>query len=155
LWGSPPSFPWENFSNELGKTLQIPSLTIKPIETRWRSKEELTEGLGNQPILHGFHASPLEGKAYFLLPREELKTLLSLVVQSQQEFAFLDQDEYLDEFYDFLSIAAMHTFEKVKFDPSLSLQLLNETDLPDAPCLAVDIEIGSQSKTFRGRLLFT
>jgi flagellar motor switch protein FliN len=155
LLGTPPPFPWEAFSGLLSKSVQINDLKIVLAETKWREKEEILAGLGDKPVCYPLSVVPLEGHLYFAIPKEELKELLFLSIHSEPDIAALEQEELLDEFYKFLLLEAAQSFGKVKFDPSLSLQVLEEPEYPEEACLCFDIEIRTPSKNFRGRILCT
>lgn len=155
LLGTPPLFPWEEFSGLLSKSLQINDLKIIPVETKWREKETLLAELGNNPICYPLSVVPLEDHIYFAIPKEELRELLFLSIHSEPNLASLEQDELLGEFYQFLLLEAAQSLSKVKFDPELSLQLSEEPEVPETACLCFDIQIHTPAKNFKARLLCT
>lgn len=155
LLGSPPPFPWEEYSAILSKSFQINDLKIIPGETKWREKEDLLTRLGKTPICYPLSVSPLEDSIYFAIPKEELRELLLLSIHSEPDLALLEQEQLLNEFYKFVILEAALSLAKVKFDPSLSVQLEEVAEIPDTTCLCIDIEIHTPSKTFQARLLCT
>lgn len=155
LFGTPPAFPWEEFSHLLSKPLNIPELKIAPGETKWREKEDLFEGLGENHLCYSFAISPFEDPIYFAISKIELKNLLLLSIKSESDFASLEQEGWLEEFYKFLFLEVAHTLEKTSFDHDLSLRLLEEPKSPETPCLCLDIQILTPSQNFRGRLFYT
>lgn len=156
LLGMPPPFPWEELSDHLSKSLKINDLKITLLETKWREKEDLFTGLGEKQICYPLSIIPLEGLAYFAIPKEELKELLLLSVHKEGDFAYLEQEEgYLDEFYQFLLFEAAGTLSKIKFDPDLSLHFSEKQAYPETSCLSFDLKIHTPSKNFRGRFFCT
>lgn len=155
LWGEPPPFPWEPFTQALNAALHIEGLKIQPTNTQWKNKDEIASGLGDKPIVLAFQVTPLKGKCYWMLPHEELKGLLSLTISSGSELTDLENDEWEREFYEFLALEAANAFQKVKFDPTLTPQLVRDEALPDGAALCIDVELKTPQKTFTGRLAIT
>lgn len=155
LWGSPPPFPWDNYASILGKALQIQNFRLIPGDVEWRSQDRLTEGMGQNPHLLTFQASPIEDTIYWLLPQEDLRGLLRLTVGSTEKLSELEALNWSEEFYYFLANEALLAFQKVKFDPKLNPQLTKENAVPSSTCLCVDIEINAGTHAFHGRLIFT
>jgi flagellar motor switch protein FliN/FliY len=155
LWGSPPTFPWENYSEALSEALHIPKLQISVANTEWKLPAELMSGMGINPVVLAFQIAPLQGYGLWILPRENLKGLLSLAVASNIELSDLEKEEWQEEFYEFLALEAVHAFHRVKYDVSLSPQITREIQLPENPSLCIDLTISSEGRSFTGRLAFT
>lgn len=155
LLGNPPAFPWDEFSELLSKSLKINDLKIVPTETKWREKDDLFSGLGEKPICYPLSATPLNDLLYFAIPKEELKAILLLSIHKEEDLGYLEEENWLTEFYQFLLLEAIQSFTKIKFDPDLTLQLHEEEKAPETACLCFDFQITTPSKNFRGRLLCT
>jgi len=153
LWGHPPPFPLKQLSVELAKVLQLNSLEIEIQDTRWREEKELADGLGENPHFLTYTISPLQGKAYWALPKAALKSLMQLL------FAKTDlstiEDPFIDGFYRFLGVEAANAFQKIDFDRALSPALLALEEPPKEPCLSMDIAFTLLSERFEGRLLLS
>lgn len=158
LWGSPPAFPWEEYSTMLGQILDIPGLKIVPGNVEWKLPE-LNKDLGENPVFHAFSVSPLEGFIYLIFPKEDLKNLFQTTIptsgESSEEWHIDWDEEWQDEFYQYLALQAIQAFQKVKYDPSLSPQILNDASLPNVPCLCIDLSMVTPVKTITGKLLIS
>lgn len=152
ILGDAPSFPWDNFSELLGKSLSLPDLKITPKEVEWIAKDKVTDGLGSNPFLLNFKVIPLVGTAHVLFPREALKALFKLTVGTEDALFPEQQVEWEREFYHFLASEAVQAFQKVPFDNSLIPQMQNEEELTDEFYLTQNIECTVQGKTFTARL---
>lgn len=155
LWGAPPPFPWDAFSSRLSKILGISDLSITCRDVQWRTPEDLFQSLGEAPAFHAISVAPLNGNAYWILPKSDLKRIFQSFLASEDH-----KDEWHgewdaaweDQFYEFLAIQGIQAFQKTPFDPSLSPQVLTEKTLPITPTLCLDIDVVIHSHTFRTRL---
>lgn len=154
LFGSPPPFPWEAYGKALSEALRIENISLSPVDTAWRTEEELLEGLGSDPLILALHISPLAGRAYWMFPREELKELMKVILAPEDEIDLVSE-EWQDDFYTFLTVEAIQAFNKTKYDPTLTPQVASTLELPKTSCLSVDIQIVTSLKTFNGRLVIT
>lgn len=155
LWGAPPVFPWESFSQELSKTLGIPHLLISCQNVEWKSPEELFHELGDNPAFHAISVTPLKGNAYWILPKSDLKKIFQSFLDSEDhsdEWHGEWDDSWEDQFYEFLTLQAIQAFQKTPYDASLSPHILSDRTLPLTPCLCLDIDISVYAHTFRTRL---
>lgn len=155
LWGAPPLFPWDAFASELSKILGIPHMSISCQDVQWRAPEDLFHALGENPALHAFSVTPLNGKAYWILPKTDLKKIFQSFLDSEDhsdEWHGEWNDAWEDQFYEFLALQGIQAFHKTPYDSSLSPQILSDQELPITPCLCLDIDIAVYSHTFRTRL---
>lgn len=155
LWGASPLFPWETFADELSKTLGIPQVSVSCQDVQWRAPEDLFHGLGENPAFHAIAITPLNGNAYWILPKTDLKKIFQSFLQEEDhsdEWHGEWNDAWEDQFYEFLALQAIQAFHKTPYDSSLSPQILSDQTLPITPCLCLDIDIAIHSHTFRTRL---
>lgn len=157
LWGSSPPFPWDQYGKVLGQILDVPLLKIEPSTVEWRLPEELLTPIGQEAVLYPLAVSPLEGYAYLLFSKENLKNLFEAVTRDKIGEESLKEwtTDWQEEFYQFLVLQAIHAFQTVGYDPSLSLQLLSDISLPKTPCLCIDLNIHTEQKTVFGRLIIS
>lgn len=154
LLGNPPAFPWSVFSSTLGQALAIQNLQITPLETAWREKDRLLEGMGSTPQIIEFQVSPLTGSAFWVLPEEALKELFTLTVGTEEALFPEQEIEWEKEFYHFAAFEAVQAFQKSGFDSSLLPQIQEEAVFPEDPaCLCVEVQISVGEKTLHGRLI--
>ena len=155
LWGTPPIFPWSTFSEELKKTLGISDLSISCQDVQWKSPEDLLDELGETPAFHAISVSPLNGKAYWILPKSDLKKIFQsfLVTEDHSdEWHGEWNEDWEDQFYEFLALQGIQAFQKTPFDSSLSPQISSDKTLPITPTICLDIDMTIHSQTFRTRL---
>ena len=163
LFGSPPAFPWKDYSYLMGQVLDLPNLKLEPLNVEWKLPESFKDELGHDPIFHPFSVSPLEGLLYLLIPKADLKNLFEVTIiknsvkstepMHAEEWLQDWEKEWQEEFYQYLSLQAIQAFQKVNFDSSFSPQILYEGGLPTAPCLSIDLNLFTPNKTVRVRLL--
>lgn len=90
-----------------------------------------------------------------MFPQESLHGLFQLALPHGHELADVESKAWQAEFYEFFALEAIDAFHKVKYDPSLSPQILREGSPPSSPCLCLDIEIQTADRYFLGRLGFS
>lgn len=154
LWGFPPPFPWELFSEQIKALLKLQEIHILPENTEWRSKEALLSGQGSDPYILSFNVVPLEGLAFWIMPRESLKELLQLTLGTEIDLTSMKK-EWLEEFYEFLALDAIVAFQHIKYDPSLFPEIKQDPSLPETLFLTIDIRINTPSKQLTSRLALT
>lgn len=155
LWGSPPPFPWKAFADELAKVLHLETLEATLLETAWTPQNAILSNMGDDPFIFEFAVPPLPGHAYWIFPKQQMRELFRLAVGDSSDLPELDQTEFCKDFSRFLILEGLQAFQKIKFDPSLTPQLLDSTGLPTQTCLCLDIGFKTPSKGFQGRLAIT
>lgn len=156
LLGFPPAFPWKIFSEELGKSLQIPQLMISPGNLQWRSEAELLQGLGDRLKTLCITIGPLTGAVWWVMPEQGLTHLMHLLLNKDSSVRTETIEESFSKaFYLFLAAEAANAFEKVGFDKKLIPTINKEATLPNEACLGLDITIQIGSEPIYGRLLLS
>ncbi|MFQ5728826.1 MAG: hypothetical protein ACE5GN_00505, partial [Waddliaceae bacterium] len=155
LFGHPPPFPWEGFTAQVAKDLDIQTLTIKPSKFQWRTEEELLSGLGDSVLPLNFTITPFEGKAYWVMDEKSIRKFMTLMLMEESGSAELLDKEYAEGFYRFLALEAIHALEQTNFDPNLSPQLNKNAELPSEPMLGMDVALSIQRKRLFGRLFIS
>src|SRR5437763_3798845 len=72
LTGATPPFPWDDFSNRLGRSFDREGMKIHPGEIAWRAKENLYEGLGDSPFPLIISIPSLRGQVSWVMPSQEI-----------------------------------------------------------------------------------
>lgn len=152
LLGHPPAFDWNAFASFLAKSLGLPSLTISPGDVVWRVQAETCKGLGEDPNILTIAVSPLQGRAYWIFPKEALKSLFALTVGTEEALFPEQQIEWEKEFYHFAAFEAVQAFSKTEFDRSLLPQLLEGSTLPEGALFCIDLILKIEGKELTGRL---
>jgi flagellar motor switch protein FliN/FliY len=156
LLGYPPIFPWIDFTKLIENSLQIEGLSLAPAEWRWRSKEELLDGLGDNLKSTSLTVVPLAGSVFWVMPLQEISKLMGHLLTGQNVQTFKNIDvEFQEAFYRFLILEAVNSFEKVYSDKQLSVTLSQKEDLPSSHYLCQDVTISLKDLTAHGRLFLS
>lgn len=155
LLASHAEFPWEKFSKELAKNLQVQSLKITPHEPQWRSAEELTQDFGDHAFPLNITVPSFEGALTWIMAEKDIRHLMSaLLNQGNDDLAFIHPD-YVEGFYRFAAQEVLFVLSQLKFMPAISPQINDERIVPKEPCLCLDIQIDVQNQPLKGRLLIS
>lgn len=150
--GHSPPFPWEEFSKKLTALFER-EISFNAKEIQMRSPQEFL--LSRQDLIKHIAILPLEGTAFFVLPKNGIPTLINYLIKKEEDaIGQLDQD-FQDSFSQFLAMEALYTLGQVKFDQGLSYQLLEERELPNEPALCIDIDMTLGRQTLHARLIIS
>ena len=156
LLGFPPAFPWEQFSQGLGKLLEIKDLTISPkTSPAWRTESELFAGMGPNPQILNLSLAPEGGVVSWVISRDDLKSLMELTLLPQAATSSFFDNDFGEGFYKFLAIESLQILSKLEFDPSLSFQIASDKASPHETSLCMDVSIVVKGKTFWGRFILS
>ncbi|MCB1118777.1 MAG: type III secretion system cytoplasmic ring protein SctQ [Chlamydiia bacterium] len=153
LFGAPPPFPLEEFTDKLRALLDQDTFSISYTEPRWVEQEALFAGMGDSLHLIPIRVTPLEGQLTFALTRQDLKSLLQYLLNDNHSPLPPLNGDYVDAFATFLASEALSLIQQCAFDNKLSFQLLSKATPPDEACLTLDITLESAPKSWTGRLL--
>lgn len=151
LFGNPSSFPWETFSQEMEKALKLDSCHILPIETIWRESKEILSLINEKPFSLTYALNPLKGYAYLLFTHSEIEKLLGVLLHSNENIPLIEKD-FIHGFTHFLGLELADAFQKTGYEKSFSPQLLSQDELPDEPCLCLDIAATINGQEIHGML---
>lgn len=156
LLGYPPPFSWVDFTKQIKDSFQLEGLRFSPAEWRWRSKEQLFEGLGDKLRSIPLTVAPLAGTIFWVMPEQEISNLMTLFLggQNKPSFDAIEKD-FQEAFYRFLTLEVINIFEKVSADKKLSPIPMEKESLPDNHSLCQDIEITLKDISLHGRLFLT
>lgn len=156
LIGFPPKFPWDDFSNKLRKLFEIEELSISaPMPPEWRSKEQLSAGLGQpvKPIF--FTLSPQGGNLCWLMSNNDLLFLMNYLLTKNSSPITTMASPFQEGFYQFLALEVLALLPTLDFDKKLTVSLLEEGTLPEETCLSIDVEVKIDTHTIWGRLVIS
>jgi len=153
MWGSIPSFPWEEFSQRLSSSLNVSGLTLTPGVAEWREGGLVFAGLGDNLLHLSLECSPLQGSFSIVFPLEDFLKLSSWVIHPEagnEGFA----DSHLQRgFLRYLCLEAMSTLSSMQIYSGLIPKVI-EMPLVREDGYCVDIALGQGTGTIYGRLLF-
>lgn len=152
LWGSPPPFPWEEFSKKLGDTWRIPKFAIKEHRTKWRAKEELLEGIGSHPQISSFSLMPLKGSAHLVMSGDDVGRLAKAALSEQGTMKAFTDKRLQEGFYNFLILEGLNLVNELHSFGDLSASLASGGELPGG-ALCIDIQAEAQGQPFWARVV--
>ncbi len=150
LLGSFP-FSWEEFSQKIGKDLQIDSLSVEPESLSWETKENLLLSTGDHSQVLSFQADPLDGEIFWLMEQREIAKLVNLfTAQKSHDIGF--SSEILQEgYYHYLVTLALEVISSHPLFASLSISMREHNTLPET-LLVREIKITYKGKSVYGRV---
>lgn len=153
LLGAPPEFPWKEYSSFLSSLFKLSSFNITPSEIEWRETEDYFHGIAN-PVTVPLQIDGIPGALLFAMPQGDLLTLFDLLLQNKEDNLELEED-FKESFTQFLALEAIHAIRNVKFDPSLSIQVTSNKELPMEAALCQDITIQLEDRKITGRIILS
>ncbi len=153
LWGSPPLFPWESFSEALSNALEQKELTVSHRKTEWLSQKELTEGMGDTPSVQAFSLSPLPGAFLWVMPKKSQEALVQQLLTKTDKEKKLSDAALQEGFYNFICLNILDTFNQKSPYGNLTASLSEGTELPEEGALCTDISIECDGITLWGRVI--
>lgn len=155
LFGKAPPFPWDKLSNELSRVFQIENVVIQPSEMQWRTPDQLSAGMGSEPIYLHCAFSPLEGSLTWVMNKSDIAAIMQiLLTRPPENFQALDPD-FQQGFYRFLAAQVINIVNKLDFDKNLSPSLHQDTTPHEKPAFCIDVSIALPQKTFMGRVILS
>ncbi|NGX47714.1 MAG: hypothetical protein K1000chlam3_01096 [Chlamydiae bacterium] len=151
LFGSPPPFPFEEFSKALTSALEIKSVKISMHKTEWLENEALLKGLGKSPSIQSFALSPLPGTFFWVMPQNTHAKVLELLLK--QKGKGLSDPTLQESFLTYVFLNVLEAFNTLNPYGNLVAALHEETPLPEEGALSIDIAIELDGETLWGRLL--
>lgn len=155
LTGACPPFPWNELGNNLAQSFELDAFKIVPGEISWRTKDQLTEGLGQKPIALQIAIPSFTGTAYWLMPEQEIASLESLLLTKATDPISFNDTSLSEAFYRFLALEVLYNIGRVNFEKSLIPILTTQTSLPNEDSLTWDISITVKKQTLWGRLIIS
>ncbi len=154
MWGSPPDFPWEEFSTSLGSALGVKDFTLSPKTADWKDKSTFLEGIDSNPIVIGIDCLPLTGHVHFIMPFEAVSKLSSWILNPDNPKPWFSDPDLQKGFCQFLTIQALASMDELQIYPELSPKII-EAPLPDTTSYVIDLSIKYKRKTLLGRLILS
>ena len=154
MWGSPPEFPWDEFSKSLESSINLEKFSISPKNADWQEESTFLEGMGSNPIIIGIDCQPLTGPIHFIIPLEEVSKLSSWVLSPERSKQGFEDANLQKGFCQFLALEALSVIDDLQIYPDLAPKITSKP-LPNAPCYVVQIAIKYKRKTLLGKLILS
>jgi|SRR3984957_9117885 len=152
MHGFAPAFPWEEFSEKVASSLQIPELRIAPKTTQILAGNQITNGLGAHFVSIALEMMPLNGQLFWLMGKEDVAKLSTLMLSPSNGKGF-SSPKFQEGFYYFLATQALQALNTLKPLKDLTPRMGKTTPLPSEESVCIDIEIIHPKQTFWGRLV--
>lgn len=153
LSGYTPSFPWEEFSNVLAPALGLPQCHIHVTAARTLAPDEILQPFGSQPVTLPIETIPIPGHCFFLMAKEEIEPLASLVLTESGSYRGFLSSLLQEGFYHHLCTQAAALINHQQYFNTLTLKIAKTLPLPNESALCIDIEIVTSKRPFWARLV--
>ena len=149
LFGNAPALDWDKLSEQLASRFETAGLKIGEKKQAWKTADELKEGLGESCLVTPIRLSPLNGHAFWLMPREHVSKLTGWMLGGQP----LTSEILAEGFYRFLLLQTLDAASGLAPFNGLTLGLAEEASLPETDALCVDIQLSLEKRSCWGRLV--
>ncbi|MDP1609210.1 MAG: type III secretion system cytoplasmic ring protein SctQ [Chlamydiales bacterium] len=153
LLGSAPPFDWQKFSSLLTESLGAQPLSIYPTNPGWRTKEELTLGLGQDLVVLSVDLTPLGASAYWLMSRQDISKLTSLLFSKESNDSLLSSDLLQEGFYRYVLLQILDAATSIDPLQTFTPILHEEAPLPEDKAFCMDLVLQCGAQACSGRLL--
>ncbi len=152
LFGTVAPFNWSHFSSTLAARLGVQGLSIRGGNQEWRTKEELTDGLGDHLVTYPIKIGPLDGSAFWMMPKKSIGKLTSWMMSAGSKAQPLSSDVLMEGFYRYLMLQALDCMSTEEPLHSLAIILSDSSPVPETDAFCIDIDIEYNGKSCWGRL---
>ncbi len=152
LFGHSGSFDWAEFSNLAATRLSIPQFEFHPGEEQWREFANLGEGLGSNPVALPIKVGPLNGSAFWIMPKESVNKLTSWMMNGQIKARPLSSETLTTGFYRYLALQLLDAASTLQPFDKTAILLSEPSQMPETDAFCIDIEIRFDNQTCWGRL---
>ena len=154
LLGSPPRFPWEEFSAKFSQALGVKDFSISFKDIQWRSEKDFFIEIAN-PVSLQFLVNGIEDAFSWIMSKADISAVIAYLIHGEINPQLVTDEDMFSAFYQFMAIEALHTISSLDFDPSLSIHLVEKKEFPKGAALCLDVEIHFLNKIILGRFLFS
>lgn len=153
LFGYPPPFPWDDFSERVAALLQAEECKITLKQTAVLKGNQITAGFGADFLAIHLDLTPLNGQVAWLMGKEDVAKLTALALTSSQNGKGLLSSQFQEGFYYYLATQIVHAVDALKAFGDLSLKIAKPTASLQEESLCIDVEIRVAQLTLWGRLV--
>jgi flagellar motor switch protein FliN/FliY len=149
MWGKIPSFDFEELSQKFSQATGHKDITISALACDWVDASTFFSSIKN--TAHKiFTLSPLKGQVLWIFPKQEQETLATALLSTSSVKGFSDT-RFLDGFYQYILLEAIHCFHSISAFSDLRLQLKDEA-VAEENFFVVDIAIALPSSKLYGKM---
>lgn len=154
LWGTPPAFPWEEFTERLSAHLELPKLRLEIEQTAWKKGDELLRGLGRELQLFTLELAPLAEVAFLAISAEDRAKLMLRALSTSKDEKGFSHPDFQKGFLLYLLLEMAKIMDDVKGFGDLSIRVGQTETLPqenEALCYEIALTLGREK--IRSRLI--
>lgn|GEM_PF-380135 len=153
LWGTVPSFPWKQFSQNLSQLFEAIDWNITHRKSEWLEKEDLLLGMGSDPFTQPITLSPIPGHFLWMMPKSDQRQLINLILKVEGKEPSFSEKSLEEGFTQFLSLNILDLFNRSHPFGPLTASLLEEASMPEEGAFAIDVSVQCNDKTLAGRIV--
>jgi type III secretion system YscQ/HrcQ family protein len=152
--GSIPPFKMKPFITSMHTSLGRDDLSITVDKQDFISAESFYKGLGSKTNFVPLCLHPLNGKIYFVMGSDSIKSLISTMNKSKEDPSFIsiENEEVVKGLYTYFITEAIDSLMQLNMYPGLSL-VISEGAMTELSALSLDITISLANRHFLARLL--
>ncbi|GAB4185609.1 MAG: hypothetical protein Tsb0015_02670 [Simkaniaceae bacterium] len=151
-WGTPLSFPWEDFNRELKKHFSL-DIHAEPGIAEWKNKDLFLSGLGENPLLSALDVMPLSEKLFVIFPLEDLSKLSSWFVKQSEKPVGFTGATIQKGFLRFFLLKILNLLEKISFLSDLSFKVTDSPLIDMENGYSIDIALRKEEHSLWGRII--
>lgn len=153
LWGEPPAFPWEAFSEKLSAALQLDA-RVECEKSAWKEPEEYLTGLGEEPYTLTLSLSPLPEPLFFAISSQDAKKLAVRCLGNGRGAKGFSHPDFQEGFLHYLWLQMLDLIDELRCFSDLSPKLEEKKPLPEAEGgFCHDLALVIDEQKVRGRLI--
>jgi flagellar motor switch protein FliN len=163
-----PQFPipqplnFQQLEHDLQQLVGRSDLKLLHHSKGWVSSDQLFAGLGEKLHPLTIEWTPVEPPSLFVTDQQNLKDLISLLLQSEEGGNFFYESPYLQSFYAYFAVEVLRLLMKQPFSSPLTPRLgplPEEKEIREITgeesCFVIDIGLSLGGKNFWGKLLLS
>lgn len=153
LFGSAPAFPWEQLKEFLQTKLHVKHFDVSRSNISQKTEDEMLTGIGAPFRIQAVTVAPIDQTLYFVMSEADISKLMSALLTTEETPLQLDP-EFINPFFTFMAMEAVHAIGKVSFDTQLSFALQHAPEtLPTTTAHCFDLTIELNQTRVMGRVI--
>lgn len=146
LFGSSSSFDFEEFSEALGKNLQIEDLSLR------MKSQEMQERPSVDSTMYSILLSPIDKPIYWAMSKSDKDLLTAKILLEKPKKKAFNSPILQEGFYQYLLLETLHVLSNMDPLKQMTLQLQEEKTKIQESSTCIDIEISFDQTTCWGKL---
>lgn len=152
MWGSIPSFPWDQFSQKLSHCFGLQHLQVHAKNSDWKPADALCSGMGDRPFYVTIELPPIEGATFLVFSREDFTKLSSWMIPSPNQSTALTDFDLQQGFFRYVALQGVHIVDQLGVFGDLTPKLSSHP-LPKEQGYCIDFHLTNEKEAAWGRLI--